>query len=233
MSAVDIKYRLSVTKYDIIEFVYNHLHKYGWKTTFNYLVYKPRKFYDKPLILPEGSCQEFNKYINYCYLLSKNYTEKDEAARYAKTNGTGIYFSVVLYWLLVSYGVVNQKKLKFCQGCFSYKMREDVCTHPRYRAGMHAWLSYHDSVLDTTIWQQREFFDFETSGLKTPVIKGEIPTNLELLGFEEHKSLAKEYARRFARDSGMTFFEWLGFHRQQADLLNRADYVGTTIVKGR
>ncbi|HWI54791.1 MAG TPA: hypothetical protein VNT57_03800 [Desulfobacteria bacterium] len=219
MSAVDIKYMPTATRYDIIDFIYNHFHKYGWKTTYNYIVHQPQRFCEKPLLLPKGSQFEFTKYINYCYLLTKNFTDKDEVARYTTRNGTSIYFSVVLYWLLVYFGVLDQNKLKYCQGYFSYRTKEDDRRESRYRAGMHAWLSYSDSVLDVTIGQQKDLFDFAEGEPEKTIIIGEMPTELDLYGFEENKSLAKEYARQFARDSGMTFYEWISFHKQQADSL--------------
>lgn len=219
MNAVDVKYMFTVTKHDIVDFVYDHLNKFGWKTTFNYLVYRPKQFYNKPLAIPDGSFLEFKKYVDYCYLLSKNFTQKDEAARYEEKNGISIYFSVVLYWLMVSFGVVNEKKLKFCQGYFTYKLEENPSTTPRHRAVVHAWLCYDGSTVDVTIWRQKEGFDFERCGFTPPVIMGEIPEGLELFGFAENKSLSKEYARKFARESGKTFYEWVNFHKQQADLL--------------
>ncbi len=221
MSAVDVKYMLTATKFDIIDFVYNHFHKYGWKTTYNYLVHQPQEFYDKLITLPKGNNFEFKKYVNYCYLLSRNFTDKDEVAKYTARNGTSIYFSIVLYWLLIYFGVLNENKLKFNQGYFRYKKREDGCSQTRYRAGMHAWLSYDDSVLDVTIWQQKDLFDSAEDEPKNAVLIGEMPSELELFGFKEKKSLAKEYARLFAKDSGMTFYQWVSFHKQQADLLEK------------
>jgi len=215
-SGTDIPFYASVSKHDIVSYMYNHLYKFGWKTTVNYTLFRPRKFFRKPLLIPEGNTSDFRKYIDYCYLLCKNFNEADEAARYSDKFGTGIYFSTVLYWLLVFYGVVNEKKLRFCQGYFCYK-RDD---HPsRYRAGLHAWLSHNGSVIDTTIWQQRDHFDFEKRGFPVPVIAGDIPQGLKLTGFEEDKNLVKEYARRFARDSGLTFYDWVKHHKQQADML--------------
>lgn len=218
MNAVDVKYMVTVTKYDIVDFVYSHLNKLGWKTTFNYLVYRPKQFFSKPLIIPGGSSFEFKKYMDYCYLLSNTFTKKDEVARYQEKNGISIYFSVVLYWLLVSFGVLNEKKLRFCQGYFTYKL-EDSPT-PRYRAGVHAWLCYNGSTIDVTIWRQKAGFDFEKHGFNPPLIVGELPEGLEWFGFDENKSLVKEYARKFARESGKTFYEWVNFHKEQADLLH-------------
>lgn len=221
MNAVGVKYMPTVTKHDIVDFVYDHLNKFGWKTTFNYLVYRPRQFYTKPLAVPEGSSLEFKKYVDYCYLLSNNFTGKDEAARYKEKDGISIYFSVVLYWLLVSFGVVNEKKLKLCQGYFTYKLEENQTSTPRYRAGVHAWLCYDGSTIDVTIWRQKDGFNFEKYGFSPPVLMGQIPEGLELYGFDENRSLAKEYARKFARESGKTFYKWINFHKEQAELLHK------------
>ncbi|WP_418791527.1 hypothetical protein [Phosphitispora sp. TUW77] len=214
-----VKTLVSVTSYELINFMYNTLTESGWKSTFNYSKRSPTKFVSKTLEIPQGSISGFNKYFNYCYLFSRNFKEKDEAARYSKNNGTSIYFSVVLYWLLVYFGVLDESRLKLCQGYFSYRVREDKVPQTRYRAGLHAWLSYNCSVIDTTIWQQEELFDFQNYDSKHPVITGNIPRGMTLIGFEENKSLAKEYARNFARDSKLTFCEWVIYHKQQADLL--------------
>lgn len=216
--ASEIKYRQSVTKSDIVRFVYDSLFKNGWKTTFEYTKYSPRLFYEKPLAIPEVSRIDFAKYTYYCFLLSHDFVEKDEAARY-KACGVSIYCSVVLYWLLVQYGVVSEKRLKFCQGYFKYKTRADTPPQSRYRVDMHAWLCYDGSVIDITIWQQQEGFDFLKKGFEIPVIMGKIPAGLSLFGYEEEKSLAKEYARRFAKESELTFSEWINYHKKQADLL--------------
>ncbi|PKM80772.1 MAG: hypothetical protein CVU89_12635 [Firmicutes bacterium HGW-Firmicutes-14] len=216
------KFLTSATRRDIISLIYDYLHEYGWKTTFNYSVYKPRRFFSKPLVLPGGILSEFNRYFDYCFLLSNNFTEKDEAARYSSRQGLSIYISVVLYWLLVNFGVVNKKHLKFCQGYFSYKKKDSILFKPGYRAGMHAWLYCNGCVTDATIWQQEEWFDFRKHGFHLPVILGEIPEGMNMFGFEEDPGLVKEYARRFARDSGMTFYEWVNFHKHRADLLCNA-----------
>ncbi len=222
MKDPEVKKLVSATSYDLINFVYHHLKECGWKSTFNYSKRSPTKFVAKTLEIPKGSLSAFTKYVDYCYLLSRNYTDKDEAARYRENHGTSIYFSVVLYWLLVYFGVLNEKRLQLCQGYFSYRMREDKVPEPKYRAGLHAWLSYNDSVIDVTIWEQEELFDFGKRGFKIPVITGNIPEGITMIGFEEDRRLAKEYARKFARDSELTFCEWVNYHGQQADLLYRA-----------
>lgn len=222
MKDPEVKKLVSVTSYELINFVYNNLQECGWKSTFNYSRSTPTKFMAKTLEIPKGSVSGFTKYVDYCYLLSKNFTEKDEAARYSEKHGTSIYFSVVLYWLLVYFGILNEKRLQLCQGYFRYRTREDKVPEPKYRAGLHAWLSYNDSVIDVTIWQQEELFDFEKRGFKIPVITGNIPEGMTLIGFEEDRILAKEYARKFAKDSELTFCEWVNYHGQQADLLYNA-----------
>lgn len=219
MDAVKVTYKKSATKYDIMNFVYDCLLKNGWKTSFNYLISRPRRFMTKPLRIPDGNRSDFSKYLDYCYLLSHNHTAADEAARYIQSHGTSIYFSVVLYWLLIYDGVLSEKNLKFCQGYFSYKIAVQTSEKKRYRAGLHAWLSYYGAVMDTTIWQQENGLYLSNSGTNVPPVKGELPEGLNLVGFEEDKSLVKDYARKFARESGMTFYEWVDYHKKQADLL--------------
>lgn len=219
MVSTVIKHMTSATRADIIGFVYEQLKKSGWKTSFNYYMQKPLKFLDKPLIVHEGSLPEFNKFVNYCFMLSKKFTAKDEAARYQERHGVSIYFSVVLYWLLISFGVVNERRLKFCQGYYSCAVKGDESNGAKYRAGVHSWLSCNGSVIDVTLWRQQDF-PASKQQEAARVIKGELPDNLNLIGFEEDKSLAKEYARLFAKDSGLTFYNWINHHRQQADFLN-------------
>ena len=219
MKDTEVKKIVGATSYELINFIYRNLHDCGWKTTFNYLRRSPRKCAARKLQLPKGSDECFKKYVDYCYLLANNFTEEDEAARYRERQGTSIYFSVVLYWLLVYFGVLNEKGLKFCQGYFSYKVREEIAPDTKYRAGLHAWLCYHESVIDVTIWQQGDYFDFQKHGFNVPVIAGIIPEELNLVGFEEDKNLVKDYARQFAKDSGLTFCEWVDYHGRQADLL--------------
>lgn len=222
MEAAEIKFMKTATKHDITCFVYENLLSNGWKSSINYVNFTPKRFFATSLQIPSGSCADFEKYVNYCYLLSNNFTDVDEAAKYTDKHGTSIYFSVVLYWLLSHFGVVREKDLKFCQGYFSYKI-EKTSPSTRYRAGMHSWLYYNRSVIDVTVWRQKDCFDFAKRGFDIPVIKGEIPPGLNLFGFEEDRSLAKEYARRFARDSSLNFYDWINFHKQQAELLAAFD----------
>jgi hypothetical protein len=218
MKTTSVKYMKSATRSDIVGFVYDYLHKLGWKTSFNYYMYRPIKFMNKNLVIPEASISEFNKFVDYCALAAKNFTSRDEAARYQGRHGLSIYFSVVLYWLLTSFGVINEKRLSFCQGYYSFAV-PDPPGDAKYRAGIHSWLSCNGSVLDVTLWQQGCPGFVKADG--TPlVIKGKIPDNLNLVGFEEDKSLVKEYARQFAKDSGLSFYDWLDHHREQADLLD-------------
>lgn len=219
METTAVKYMKSATRSDIVGFVFDNLYKLGWKTSFNYYMYRPIKFMNKHLMIPQGSISEFNKFVDYCALLSKNFTAQDEAARYQDRHGLSIYFSVVLYWLLTSYGVINEKRLNFCQGYYSFALPENPLRDTRYRAGVHSWLSCNGSVIDVTLWRQGCPGFGKTDGTP-PVVKGEIPVNLNLIGFEENKSLVKEYARQFAKDSGLTFYNWLNRHREQADLLD-------------
>ncbi len=229
MDNTTVNYVSSVTKYDIMSHVYKDLYKNSWKTTFNYLKFKPKKFFDKPLELPQGSRGEFKKFVDYCYLLSTNFDEKYEAARYKNKNGIAIYYSTVLYWLLVTFGVISERKLKFCQGYFNYEKNPGKASGARYRAGMHAWLCTKGSVIDTTIWQQQDCFDFQARGLDLPIIAGNIPSGLNYYGFEEHRSLVKEYARRFAKESGSTFYKWIQYHKEQADLVYNLCKLGRAI----
>lgn len=238
ISAV-IKHMTSATRSDIIGFVYEQLHKSGWKTSFNYYMQKPLKFLNKPLIVHEGSRPEFNRFVNYCFLLSKKFTDQDEAARYLDRNGVSIYFSVVLYWLLISFGVVNEKRLKFCQGYYSCAVNGTEADGAKYRAGIHSWLSCNGSVIDVTLWRQQGFRESGQQGFPESgepdaarIIKGKLPENLNLIGFEEDKSLAKEYARQFAKDSGLTFYNWINHHREQADFLSNVRKLEQEISAG-
>lgn len=219
MNTTAVKHMKSATRSDIVGFVYDQLHKLGWKTSFNYYMYRPLKFLDKHLIIPEANLAEFNKFVNYCSLSANNFTPLDEVARYQERYGLSIYFSVVLYWLLVSYGVINEKRLSFCQGYYSFAVPNDHPDNAKYRAGLHAWLSLNGSVIDVTLWQLG-FPGSETPNVRPAAIKGKIPENLNLIGFEENKSLAKEYARQFAKDSGTTFYTWLNQHKEKADLMD-------------
>lgn len=216
-----VKYLEYATRYDIVRHLCDTLYDNGWQTSYDYLKYQPKIFSSKPLVTPKGTMRDLVKYIDYCYLLSRNSHQKDEASRYSKNRGLSIYTSVVLYWLLSFWGVVDERKLKYYQGYFRYKTKgDDAGSSPRYRAGMHAWLSYQDSVIDVTIWQQENFFDFKKRGFNLPAILGDLPDGLGLVGFEEYSSLVKDYARGFAKDSGMTFYDWIDYHRQQAELLH-------------
>lgn len=212
--AEEPKYVSRATERDVVSFIYSCFNNYGWKTSFNYLTFKPKHFFSKPLIIPERSRLDFSKYVEYCFLLSNTFTDKDDVAKYKNNYGTSIYFSAVLYWLLIHYGVLSEKGLKFCQGYYRYKTKDGS----KFRAGMHTWLTFYGSVIDVTIWQEQDNFDFNNSA-HTSIIAGNIPKGLNLAGFEEDKSLIKEYARRFAKDSGFTFHDWLSLHKHQADSL--------------
>lgn len=209
----------SANIYDIVNFVCENLHSNGWTSTFDYRIRNPIIFSETPLSVGEGVKTEFKKYVDYCYLLSINFTEQDEAARYQIRNGISIYFSVLLYWLLISSGVLNERKLKYCQGHFKYMIDAKTQSGKIHRAGMHAWLCHNGSVIDVTIWQQKDFFRLSHCDTQEPLILGAIPPGLQLFGFEEDKSLAKEYARQFAKDSGKSFYDWINSHKRNAELL--------------
>lgn len=138
-----------------------------------------------------------------------------EATRWDKDGGQCIYLSALLYCLLVNDKVVSPEDIHLCQGYYEHDCREDNLigmmmgeTH----VGLHAWLELKGSIIDISIAQEHEFFDFKDK----PFILGEVPEGMNLIGFRETNNTAKNYCRRIAKESGTVYLDWIKFHSQTA-----------------
>lgn len=197
-----------------------------WKTTFRDNHKTLKKFkgskYDSSYLLKQPLVYHFTMYIRdiYYYITHVNTIGeipkhvKNEIAEYERKGGQCIYLSVLLYNMLHRKGIGNGS-LKYCQGYYSHRCRED---NPlgrllgEYHMGLHAWVELNHSVIDISIKQEDTFFDFKDEEF----IFGEVPEGLRFIGYEETHIVAKEYARDIAKFSEMNYFEWIDSHIQAA-----------------
>lgn len=140
----------------------------------------------------------------------------DEVFKWNEKGGLCIFFSVLLYQLLLEDRVVDKEKMKYIQGYYYHKAREDnplvKMIFGEHHAGYHAWLAIEGSVIDVSIKQEQECFDFKDK----PFILGEVPKGIELVGFEENEETVRKYVDLFLKEAGKSYDEWIRLHKEQA-----------------
>lgn len=203
-----------------------------WSTGFNYDKAEPIFFKGNPLdysILRNAFFQKNLYYISRLFEFidfHKSYDgedlselEKKEMIKWEKNRGQCIYFSVLLYSLLVYDKVLHESEISYCQGMYKHDCRAD---NPLGRmifgeehAGLHAWIEANGGIIDISIGQEEQFFDFG----EKPFILGEVPNGFDLVGFRETTKTVKDYARNIAKDAGMKYETWLQYHSINATKL--------------
>ncbi len=162
-------------------------------------------------------------YMGYLYKLAdrldQNVLNLDETLmrqvnNYQNKGGLCIYLSVVLYWILRKHTNINKKLLHYCQGLYriTFEELDDILLHGPGRDGLHAWLEINKSIVDISIKQIEAFYDFKGA----PIILGEVPADLELIGFRETHECVKAYAKQLANEVGLNRKEWIKQHYKNA-----------------
>ncbi|MDH6674252.1 hypothetical protein M2277_004944 [Paenibacillus sp. LBL] len=138
----------------------------------------------------------------------------DELFEWEKNGGQCIYLSFLLYALLRNDGI-SDSNITYCQGMYWHKCRDDNPLGKllgENQSGLHAWLEVKGAIVDISIGQEEQFFDFKGPAM----VLGELPSGLDYYGFRESKSTPKEYARKAARKMGLTYVEWVSTHKREA-----------------
>lgn len=138
---------------------------------------------------------------------------KDELISWENKGGQCIYLSTLLYMLLLYHELGTENSLSYVQGYYIHLLREEyrslkVQIWPPVHSGLHAWIELDGSVMDISIRQEEDFFDFQGK----PYILGKVPEGLQLYGYREVRKTPKSYARMIAKGSGMKLEDWVQHH---------------------
>lgn len=139
----------------------------------------------------------------------------DEITTWERNGGQCIYLSALLCELLLYDKVVSPDDIYLCQGYYKHECREDNAIGMlmgKTHIGLHAWLEIKGSIVDISIAQEDQFFDFKGQ----PFILGEAPEGMDLIGFKEPRETAKNYCRKIARENGSVYLDWIKMHSQSS-----------------
>lgn len=200
-------------------------YKDKWITSYDYETTESKEYKSKEI--PEIKTQ--NKDFIMCSLYAQDLAEKmtywkfeemdeigrAEITRWEKDGGYCIYLSVLYLSLLYETGVFSFDEMKLVQGYYRHPMHgmlANFIEQPPEQIGLHTWMHAGGAVIDFSIIQEECCFDFPGD----PYIMGEIPEKMQLIGWEEGKDTIKKYARQIAKESNMTYYEWINYHRNNA-----------------
>lgn len=231
MKPGDIEISSNTTEEEIAKII-GLTFKTQWKTSYDYEMIKPTCFISKEIIDKLRLNNDAINSLSYMsklaaigdYLtyedLSKYPILQEEVIRWNHNGGFCIYLSVVLWCLLYEFGVASEAELKLVQGYYKHpvggwlgQQRPDL--QGKLEQGLHAWITLNGAVLDLSICQERTMFVFPDG----PWIIGTIPDGMHLVGWEEPKSIVKDYARIIAKESGLTYYSWITKHKEFARLI--------------
>ncbi|EWG08625.1 hypothetical protein [Cytobacillus firmus] len=134
-----------------------------------------------------------------------------EASHWTKMGAMCIHNSVILYTLLLELGIFTPTSLHFVQGYYHHKTREDNVIEmiAKSHISVHAWLVVRGSVIDMTIQQEKDVFDFTTEEGNYPFILGKVNDGLLLKGKNEPNKIVDAYIKDFAKYLGISKEEWI------------------------
>lgn len=141
-------------------------------------------------------------------------TIRKELTHWNEEGGLCIYLSVLLYGLLEQDDVFDTDDLKLVQGYNAYRSNnpfvQALFNNPEL-LNFHVWLAFNGSVIDISVAQERESYQFGD----TQFILGEIPVGFEMVGFIENKETVNKYMEKFSSRMNMSVNEWLFFHKSK------------------
>ncbi|MEC2129338.1 hypothetical protein P9G84_10195 [Brevibacillus centrosporus] len=194
-----------------------------WITGYDYRKATPESFKGKDIPAHIANHPMFYASIIYMETLYKAVTHgdfddidqvvKDELISWESKGGQCIYLSTLLYMLLLYHELGTENNLSYVQGYYIHLLREEyrslkVQILPPVHGGLHAWIVLDGSVMDISIRQEEDFFDFQGK----PFILGKVPEGLNLYGYREVRKTPKSYARMIAKGSGMKVEDWVQNH---------------------
>jgi len=194
-----------------------------WECSYDYLLVDPIWCESKSLnhsILVNADFMSAAFYMSFLADRAINYRMNDisdwarkEITTWDKSGGLCIYMSIVHYCLLWESGV-KEERLKYVQGFYTHPSHGimSLFTNTIQQSGVHAFITVDDSVVDFSINQEACVFNF----MDGDFIIGQIPETMELGGWAEDLSIVKKYARKIARSSGMTYYQWIRKHKLYA-----------------
>lgn len=159
---------------------------------------------------------EASGYVEASFLKHKTLKPAHELREWEHKGEICLYLSVVAYVLFEKLGVFSDKEMKLVQGYFLHEVqKENVLAYAmgRIHVSVHAWLSIKGSVIDLSIGQERDFFDFE----EEDIITGIVPEKLTLKGFGEPKKVVQKHLKRYVNFANMQEEEWVEMHLSEAN----------------
>lgn len=195
-----------------------------WKTGYKYEPGMIRQYTGAKMNLSKEYKPQFYSLCVYCGQASRVFLNRTnlpipellstEVMREENNGGTCIYISVLAACLCEKLGIYRPEQMRLIQGFYKYRLREDwpkLIPWSKLQTGIHAFLTADDAVIDFSITIQEEHF-FEFGEL--PFVAGMVPDAMEFWGFPEDYKTIKEYARSYARASGMTYVDWISVHER-------------------
>lgn len=205
--------------------------KSKWKTSYDYQSTDPIKFQSLPIdekILKHTDFMSAAIYISELTqkALSYRWNEIEGLARkelkaWDANGGLCIYLSILHFCLLLESKAVKEDELCLVQGFYRHPTHGilSIFTNLEMQCGVHSFISVQGAVVDFSIQQEESTFEF---GERNFVI-GDIPDEMEMVGWTEGKYLVKQYAREIARSSGLNYFEWIEQHQVNSYKLARKE----------
>jgi len=195
-----------------------------WKVSRKYIVDEVKPYKSKPINNSKIKSQFATIYL-YLEFITNHYAEykfdgipelaQKELYTWDNKGGFCIYSSILSFCLLYEDGIFNNDDLKLVQGFYKHPTQGILqllnCTGQQ--VGIHAFITADGAVIDFGICQEKCVFDFDG------YILGDIPEGMELYGWEEDFQIVKAYAREIARESGMTYRNWIERHKYDSLLV--------------
>ncbi|WCF11494.1 hypothetical protein NDS46_31550 (plasmid) [Paenibacillus thiaminolyticus] len=141
-----------------------------------------------------------------------------EVSRYEQEGKLCVYLSILTYTLLMHHGITNDREMKYVQGYYHHKNEATnwiAGLLGNEHVGSHAWITIGKAVIDISIKQEENFFQFDGY----PAILGEVPPRMLLKGFSEPKKTVNKYVEHFAKQRKLSIDEWIAYHNQQMENL--------------
>lgn len=203
--------------------------KSKWKTSYDYQNTDPIRFKSLPIdkkILNHTDFMSAAVYISELTQKALSYRWNEieglagkELKAWDANGGLCIYLSILHFCLLLESKAVKEDELCLVQGFYRHPTHGilSIFSNLETQCGVHSFISVQGAVVDLSIQQEESTFEF---GERNFII-GDIPDEMELVGWTEGKHLVKQYAREIARSSGLNYFEWIERHQLNAYNLAR------------